>query len=317
MKLVDDVQPCVASIAGKRRAATVLGCDKVVDAARKMQKLNVGLLVVVDEGGEVAGVISERDIVRASTRDDWDPNNAQVLEIMTVDISTCGPSTRISEAHTQMVSRHIRHLPILQDRRPIGMISSRDVMAHQLDVSRAMKTAAEQTAQLIKRLKSLELREVLRIIGTEVPLILNADRWVLSFTEHNGNGHQVPIIHREQCPCHELDAIHPELFSPDRSAASALEDDVPNCCKQMGCRGPRYFLSLDGGQKSLDSNGQAVRYEGFMCMCGLPPQLGASDEVHEYKSWLLEDIVRATLSNAILFEEARRSSMIDLSLIHI
>jgi diguanylate cyclase (GGDEF)-like protein len=307
----NEMQPTVAAIAGKRETMSIRPSEKVIVAAKEMQRNNVGLLVVVDEAGRIVGVVSERDIVRASTRDGWDPCETRVSEIMTTEIATCAPETRISRAHTQMVSRHIRHLPIVSDDRPVGMISSRDVMTYQLSVTRAMKTAAEQTAQLIKRLKSLELREVLRIIGTEVPLILNAERWVLSFTEYHRRGHEVPIIHREHCPCQAFEAVCPQDMGAKPVIASVLEAGVPECCREKGCRGPRYFLGLDGGQAEPDREGRTRRQEGFLCMCGLPPQLGSADEVQEYKTWLLEDIVRATLSNAILYEEARRSSMID------
>jgi len=312
MNFVHDTQPCVGAVASKRETVTVRTDESITAAAEKMRQCNVGLVIVVDDHDDVAGVLSERDIARASTAKNWNPDQTAVAGIMTSEIATCDSATRVGEASAMMMSRHIRHLPIVENKRPVGMLSGRDLMAYQLGISKAMKAAAEQTAQLIKRLRSLELREVLRIIGTEVPVILHAERWVLRFTQRHADGVQAPITHVEKCPCMRLTEIAPQT-NGEKSRLSVFEGNVPAVCDKLGCKGPRYFMHLGGTGQTLGSDQLPDDQSGFLCMCGLPPNLDGSEQVQDYKSWLLEDIVAATLTNAILYEEARRSSMLDRS----
>jgi len=100
---------------------------KLGDAARLMVETDVGAAVVIDEAGDLAGVITERDLMRCVS-DGTDPATP-VDQRMTTHVLTASPDTNIPEAMALMVDGHFRHLPVLDNGRVIGMVSMRDVMA--------------------------------------------------------------------------------------------------------------------------------------------------------------------------------------------
>ena len=99
------------------------------DAARRMVDADIGAAVVLDEKGDLCGVITERDLLRCVS-DGIDPATP-VDQRMTRHVLTTGPETEIAEAMALMVDGHFRHLPVVNaDGHVIGMISMRDLMAY-------------------------------------------------------------------------------------------------------------------------------------------------------------------------------------------
>ncbi len=107
-------------------------------AAAKMAAYGVGALIVLNERGELGGIVTERDIVQKSVAKGLDAEATRVCQIMTEKILTCPGSATIPEAQQMMTVHRIRHLPVVQDGRVVGMISSRDIMARQLDEARQL-----------------------------------------------------------------------------------------------------------------------------------------------------------------------------------
>jgi CBS domain-containing protein len=100
--------------------------DTLAEAARKMWKQQTGSLLVVDEGGEPLGIITERDILRAVATG-VAVQNATVEEVMTKDLTTVAPGTSLREAAKLMADRWIRHLPVVDTGKVVGIISQRDL----------------------------------------------------------------------------------------------------------------------------------------------------------------------------------------------
>jgi CBS-domain-containing membrane protein len=99
------------------------------DAARRMVEADVGAAVVTDAAGDLAGVITERDLMRCVS-DGTDPATP-VEQRMTRHVLTASPDTTIPEAMALMVDGHFRHLPVVNDRsHVIGIVSMRDLMAY-------------------------------------------------------------------------------------------------------------------------------------------------------------------------------------------
>jgi CBS domain-containing protein len=99
------------------------------DAARRMVEADIGAAVVFDDAGELAGVITERDLLRCVS-EGLDPATPVELR-MTRHVLTTGPDTGIAEAMAAMVDGHFRHLPVVNDDgQVIGMVSMRDLMAY-------------------------------------------------------------------------------------------------------------------------------------------------------------------------------------------
>ena len=99
----------------------------VFDALRLMAEHNVGALVVVD-GGDVVGVISERDYARKVILIGKSSRETKVREIMGTPPVTVGPATTVGECMQLMTGNHIRHLPVVASGVLIGCVSIGDVV---------------------------------------------------------------------------------------------------------------------------------------------------------------------------------------------
>jgi len=114
-------------------------------AIRAMLDHHVGAVAVVDENQRVAGVFTERDVLRRLALSGREPGRTPVREIMTTSVEMATLATTPGEALATMVERHYRHLPIVDENgRLLGMLSIRnvlqariDALARQLDEARA------------------------------------------------------------------------------------------------------------------------------------------------------------------------------------
>ena len=129
---------------------TISAHASVAEGARKMLDNEVGSLVVKDDGGRAVGILTERDVMNEVVAKSRNPATTTVLQVMTRELISCAQGTPIAKAQRIMAEHGIRHLPVVRDGVPVGMISSRDVMAHQLSAARSL--ARRQT----KILQSLE-----------------------------------------------------------------------------------------------------------------------------------------------------------------
>lgn len=111
----------------KKEVLTIESSATLMDAAEKMARLNVGLLVVVDKRGEPIGVISERDVVKAVA--DRLPLVAEVGELAAKNIITIEADADVYQAAKLMRENWVRHLAVVEGGRIIGVISIRDLLA--------------------------------------------------------------------------------------------------------------------------------------------------------------------------------------------
>jgi len=98
---------------------------------------DVGALIVSSDGIRVDGIISERDIVRGLQSIGPDLLKKRVRDLMTKDVVTCVPEDRAAGIMAVMVSRHLRHVPVLKDGRFVSMVSIRDLLQLRLDEVRS------------------------------------------------------------------------------------------------------------------------------------------------------------------------------------
>ena len=113
--------------AGTRSVETVSPESTVLEAAQIMNDQHIGSLVVVGHEGGLVGIVTERDFLRRVIAASRDPSTTRVSEIMTRSILTCTPDTRLDEVRATMRSRRIRHMPIIENDRLVGMISIGDL----------------------------------------------------------------------------------------------------------------------------------------------------------------------------------------------
>jgi CBS domain-containing protein len=101
----------------------------VIDAVNKMNQHKLGALVVM-EGDHVAGIFTERDILRRVLGEDRNPRSTFVGEVMTTDVICCAPDAELDEISAIMQERRVRHIPVCDaDGRLQGLISIGDVNA--------------------------------------------------------------------------------------------------------------------------------------------------------------------------------------------
>ncbi|MCC6179721.1 MAG: CBS domain-containing protein [Chloroflexi bacterium] len=110
---------------------TVQRGASIVEAAHAMTDRNVGMVAVL-EGHRLAGLVSERDVVRRVVNAGHDPAAMTVDEIMTTDIVTASPDEDYRSAVQLMDSANIRHLPICEDGVILSMLSIRDLLRVEL-----------------------------------------------------------------------------------------------------------------------------------------------------------------------------------------
>lgn len=117
-----------------KEAASVPLDATVQRAIRTMLDRDVGAVAVLDEKQRVAGVFTERDVLRRLSLSGLDPGRTPVREIMTTPVEMATLSTTAGEALATMVERHYRHLPIVDDNgRLLGMLSIRNVLQARID----------------------------------------------------------------------------------------------------------------------------------------------------------------------------------------
>ncbi len=93
---------------------------------------NIGAAVVSGDGTSVAGIVSERDVVRRLNGNDA-ALGASVAEIMTSDVQTCEPSSSLDEVRSIMTDGRFRHLPVVEDGRLVGVVSIGDIVKNHID----------------------------------------------------------------------------------------------------------------------------------------------------------------------------------------
>ncbi len=112
---------------------TILDTDTVNMASERMVMHKIGALVVRDRFGQLVGILSERDIVHGLHAHPTVVSALAVSELMTRDVKTCTPADSVKDVMSTMTRRRIRHLPVLDRGRLVGMVSIGDVVKSRLD----------------------------------------------------------------------------------------------------------------------------------------------------------------------------------------
>lgn len=111
--------------------ATIDREASVLEAAARMSQRRIGALIVM-EGEGIAGIISERDVMTRIVAARRDPAATRVHEVMTADVVCCGLDTNLEECRTAMTHHKVRHLPVVEGGKLVGIVSSGDIMAREL-----------------------------------------------------------------------------------------------------------------------------------------------------------------------------------------
>lgn len=106
--------------------------DSISSAAQLMAQRRVGAVVVTSEGGTVAGILSERDLVRILAEKGAPCLELTVADVMTRSVITCGPEMLVDEVMQVMTSGKFRHVPVVVNATLRGIVSIGDVVKYRL-----------------------------------------------------------------------------------------------------------------------------------------------------------------------------------------
>jgi CBS domain-containing protein len=104
----------------------------LAEVAEVLVAKNIGAVVVADDQGSVLGILSERDIVRAVANRGTTLFNDAVSVHMTTDVITTTEDESVYAAMEKMTNERSRHLPVIKDKKLVGVVSIGDVVKHQL-----------------------------------------------------------------------------------------------------------------------------------------------------------------------------------------
>jgi len=114
-----------------KHVITVPRSATVLDAARKMHQHHVGAVLVMDES-RIVGIFTERDLLNRVVAVEKDPAATPVSEVMTDRVAVCTAATTLEECRAAMTRNKMRHLPVMDGDRLVGIITSGDILAREL-----------------------------------------------------------------------------------------------------------------------------------------------------------------------------------------
>jgi CBS domain-containing protein len=115
------------------RVVTVAPHHSIRSVAETFTHNHIGAAPVVDEAGQLRGIISERDIVRAIPKHGDGVTKLTVEHLMSSKVATCTPDDSLVEIMQLMTDEHIRHVPVVKDGALCGIVSIRDAVKTRLD----------------------------------------------------------------------------------------------------------------------------------------------------------------------------------------
>ncbi len=275
----------------------------VSEAAKIMTEYNIGCLVVLNTSGDFTGVLSERDIIAKVTTKHVAPHNLLVKQIMTPDPISCDLETSIDTAEQLMAQHRIRHLPILENDRPIGMVSSRDIIASQMQNNTAMKAAAEDLALLSTELKSLSLKDVIALAIEEVPRTFAAEKAVLIMPKKDSEN---LVIYRKDCSISRANLLLPERLDRFRTHGTIHSSDICKNCQAAGGKSPKLVIGLDIEEVIGTDTKNKNANTAFLCMCSFNKTSAFPESMRQYKASLIQEILSSNLTNAKLHQNYQK-----------
>lgn len=110
---------------------TIESSAVTLEAAKQMRERHIGALVVM-EGEKIVGIFSERDLMNRVVAAGKDPATTPVRDVMTAKVAFCTRDTTVESCRTAMSRNRMRHLPVVEGGKLVGIISSGDILSREL-----------------------------------------------------------------------------------------------------------------------------------------------------------------------------------------
>ncbi len=114
------------------RIITASPRDSVAKVVGMLTKHRIGAVIVCDKAGSVKGILSERDVVRDVANSGANALENPVSALMTENVRTCSCNDTVNDLMKIMTDHHIRHMPVINDGKLVGMISIGDVVKRKI-----------------------------------------------------------------------------------------------------------------------------------------------------------------------------------------
>ncbi len=111
---------------------TVTATQMIESVVAVLTENRIGATPVLDENGEMVGIISERDVIRGLSQQGAVVLRLPAEQLMTREVTTCSPADAVVELMETMTNRRIRHLPVVENNRLRGIVSIGDVVKQRL-----------------------------------------------------------------------------------------------------------------------------------------------------------------------------------------
>jgi len=108
--------------------ASILPEKSLLDAMQLMAEKDIGSLLVIDAAGKLVGIVTERDFARKMLAMDKPPRDVAVAELMTRQVVYVRPDQTNQDCMALITDKHVRHLPVLENDRVIGLVSIGDLV---------------------------------------------------------------------------------------------------------------------------------------------------------------------------------------------
>ena|SRR3569623_1865394 len=118
-----------------RHVFTVAPEDTLVSVSQALYTHKVGAFVVADRVGRMVGIISERDIIRAIATNGPECLSCKVQDYMTRDVISASPGESVDAMLDRMTARRIRHLPVMESNRLVGIVSIGDLVKARIEAT--------------------------------------------------------------------------------------------------------------------------------------------------------------------------------------
>ena len=136
-RILKDKGSAVISVTGEQTVEVVCGL---------LSGNRIGAVVVLDAGGELCGIFTERDVVNALAREGTDAFSRPVSTYMTRDVETVGRDATVASVMARMTAGRFRHMPVVKHQRLVGVVSIGDVVKNKIE--KAEREAAEIRAYI-------------------------------------------------------------------------------------------------------------------------------------------------------------------------
>ena len=104
-----------------------------MQAARAMTERHVGAVIVTSADGRLSGIFTERDLMTRVVVTGKDLERTKLSEVMTRELYHVGPEVEVARVRSELQRRHVRHLPIVEHGRLVGVLSLRDILRADLE----------------------------------------------------------------------------------------------------------------------------------------------------------------------------------------